>query len=216
MGRVVVVDYGIGNVFSVCNALKAAGCDPLLTRNPKEIREADRLILPGVGAFARARQALDHFNLPVFLKEFTETGRPFLGICVGMQLLLDESTEFGITSGLGYIAGQVQRIADRDPAGNRLRVPHISWANLRKPHTNPEKDWEKTVLNGIRDNSQAVYFVHSFHAQCTDPDNVLAEAVYGGNPVTAAIQKDNIIGFQFHPERSGQIGQEILKRFLSL
>jgi len=216
MGKTVVVDYGIGNVFSVCNALSAIGCEPELTRNPQIIRDADRLVLPGVGAFARAREALDSFQIPQLLTEFADTGRPFLGICVGMQLLLDKSTEFGDTEGLGFIPGQVQLIPDTTDAGQNLRVPHISWANLQKPAANTKRSWLGTGLDEIEDNKSAVYFVHSYHAQCIIPEHTLAEVTYGGKRITAAIQKDNVVGFQFHPERSGLAGQKILKRFLAL
>ena len=216
MSKVTVVDYGIGNVFSVCNAVKAAGSDFVLTRKPEDLLNADRLILPGVGAFPRAREALDSFHIPELLDQFINTGRPFLGICVGMQVLMSKSCEFGETNGLAYFDGEVTRINERDSSGQRLRIPHISWANLQKPLENRDVSWANTVLEGFSPDKEAAYFVHSYHAKCHNPADILAEVTYGGQRITAAIRRENILGLQFHPERSGAVGQSILKKFLAL
>jgi glutamine amidotransferase len=205
--RVVIVDYGIGNVFSVANALKAIGADVSLTRSFSEIRNADRLILPGVGAFARAMDALRELGLETVIRDYVATGRPFLGICIGMQVLMQRSTEFGAHEGLGFIEGSVERIQSQNPEGRHIRVPHIGWSPLRA-----EQPWDGTPLASSGDGS--VYFVHSFHCLPVDRQRVLATVDYDGISVTAAIRKDNIVGVQFHPERSGVVGQRILAAFV--
>jgi imidazole glycerol-phosphate synthase subunit HisH len=193
--RVVVIDYGIGNVFSVCNALQAVGADVRLTRSFSEIKAADRLILPGVGAFARAMEALNQFGLAGVISEFIATGRPFLGI------------EFGDHEGLGYFKGRVERVASVNPKGQPVRVPNIGWSNLRE-----DQPFASTPLSAA--NGGAVYFVHSYHCQPADKNHLLATVDYEGLPVTAAIRLDNIVGVQFHPERSGTVGLRILDRFV--
>ena len=205
--RTVVIDYGIGNVFSVCNALRAIGADVSLTRSSRDIREAGRLILPGVGAFARAMEALNGFGLSEVIHAYVKTGKPFLGICIGMQVMMEYSTEFGDHKGLGLFKGTVERIADINPAGERIRVPHIGWSSLRA-----EAPLEGTPL--IAAGSGAVYFVHSFHCQPLDRSQILATVDYDGVSVTAAIRQDNVFGVQFHPERSGLVGQRILNQFV--
>lgn len=211
----IVVDYGIGNVFSVCNAVRRAGGDVELTGDLRRIRQADRVILPGVGAFARAIEALNSKGISFALTDFIATGKPFLGVCVGMQLLMDRSTEFGSHKGLGFISGEVVRIPDVSPSGSRLRVPHIGWAPLQ-PAAPSGHDWSKTPLHRYRDDGGAVYFVHSYHCMPIDPTHRLAFADYDGAEITAAIGRDNIMGVQFHPERSGEVGHQILRNFIDL
>lgn len=210
--KLIVVDYGIGNVFSVCNALKKIGVEPELTRDLSAIRDADRVILPGVGAFARAMDALRSYGLDETLARYVETGRPFLGICIGMQVLLDTSLEFGEHQGLGFIPGKVERIQDTTPDGEKLAVPHISWAQISNTHDADHGAWQTSPLAGYEDDHY-YYFVHSFHTRPASSDHVLATAKYGGNDITAAIRRDNILGYQFHPERSGQAGLDVLKQF---
>lgn len=205
--RTVVIDYGIGNVFSVCNALRAIGADVSLTRSSRVIREADRLILPGVGAFGRAMEALNGFGLSEVIRGYVKTGKPFLGICIGMQVMMERSAEFGQHQGLALLKGTVERIADTNPAGARIRIPHIGWSSLR-----PESSLEGTPLAVAGDGG--VYFVHSFHCQPVDRSQILATVDYDGVPVTAAIRQDNVVGVQFHPERSGLVGQRILRQFV--
>lgn len=211
--KTIVVDYGIGNVFSVCNALRRIGGEPELTGDLKAIRNADRVILPGVGAFARAMDALKAKGLAPVLQDYVATGRPFLGICIGMQVLMERSTEFGSHEGLGFIAGSVERIPDRGPSGNRLRVPHIGWAPLKPGGAGSQ--WKDTPLAETTPDGASVYFVHSYHCMPADPGHRMAIADYGSAEITAAIAKDNIVGVQFHPERSGETGQQILRTFLS-
>lgn len=215
MTQIAVVDYGIGNVFSVCNALSAAGADVTLTRDRDTLLGAAKLVLPGVGAFSKARSALDDLGLVEVLQSFVKTGKPFLGICVGMQLMLDSSNEFVDTSGLGLIPGKVTRIPDTAKDGSQLLIPHIAWGTLIPPKAAGYDRWTSTPLAPLQNSKSATYFVHSFHAECADPDHELAHVYYGGQPLTAAIRKDNLTGFQFHPERSGLVGQQILSCFLS-
>lgn len=208
---VVVVDYGIGNVFSVCNALRKVGAEPVLTRELPAIRAAERVVLPGVGAFARAMDALRGFGLDDALRNYVETGRPFLGVCIGMQVLMDVSDEFGEHAGLGFISGRVQRIQDKDTGGRQLRVPHICWAPVHPTAEATGRTWQSSVMRG--EEGREFYFVHSYHAVPVDPTQRLAVADYGGNEITAAIRKDNVTGVQFHPERSGPEGLQLLRNF---
>ena len=212
--RTVVVNYGIGNVYSVCNALNKLGSDALLTSVPSEIRDADRGILPGVGAFGRAMDALETSGLSDPLRDFVATGRPFLGVCIGMQMLMDSSTEFGNYPGLGLIPGEVRRLDDVNMSGVRRRVPHIGWSGLDVG--NASSNWAATPLAELVPESDAVYFVHSYHCVPRDKDSRIAIADYEGLEVTAAIQRDNIFGVQFHPERSGEVGHTVLRSFLNL
>lgn len=207
--RTVVIDYGIGNVFSVCNAFRAAGVEAELTSSLSAIRDADRVVLPGVGAFARAMDALNDKGLAETLSHYVGTGRPFLGICIGMQVLMDRSEEFGEHQGLGFVPGSVERIPGTAVNGDHLRVPHIGWAPLHG-----SKAWEETSLSAVGD--EAVYFVHSFHCVPNDSNHRIAHADYGGRKITAAIRHENIVGVQFHPERSGAAGQKVLQAFMAL
>lgn len=211
---VVVVDYGIGNVFSVCNALKQIGAEPHLTRDIPAILNAERVILPGVGAFGRAMDALRGFGLDETLQKYVATGRPFLGICIGMQVLMNSSSEFGAHSGLGFISGTVDRIPSVDQNGNSLRVPHISWSKVKPAEGILREQWLSSPL-ASDEAQQEFYFVHSYHAKPDDASNLLAVVEHGGSDVTAAVTKDNITGVQFHPERSGLAGLDLLRRFVS-
>jgi glutamine amidotransferase len=145
--HVVVVDYGIGNVFSVCNALKKVGAQPELTRDRTAIKSAERLILPGVGAFGRAMDALREYGLDELLTNYIATGRPFLGICLGMQMLMDVSTEFGDHKGLGFIAGRVEKISTATADGQALRVPHINWATVERSAAVSDSDWKRSAVS---------------------------------------------------------------------
>lgn len=212
--RALVVDYGIGNVFSVCNALRAVGAHVELTGNPHSIRNADRILLPGVGAFARAMTALQAGGIADALRDFAASGRPFLGICIGMQVLMDRSTEFGDHAGLSLVPGEVLRVEDQGALGKARRVPHIGWATLQTDASEPH--WTGTPLSKIRTGIDALYFVHSYHCMPRSMQDRLAFAEYDGTKITAAIQRDNIMGTQFHPERSGIAGQLVLRSFLDL
>lgn len=211
--QVTIIDYGVGNIFSINNALTFLGASAVLTDAPDRIKAADRLILPGVGAFKNGMKELRERNLIEPIMEFTTTGKPFLGICLGMQMMLDESEEFGNCPGLGLIPGKVLPILPIGADGRRHKIPHIGWSPLRKPE---EKiSWDNTVLQAIRPGT-AAYFVHSFAVVPTDPGHRLADTVYNGLSLTAAIARDNIYGCQFHPEKSGPAGLEILRNFINM
>ena len=209
---VTVVDYGIGNLLSVSRALEQCGAKVLLTDDPMQIAQAQRLVLPGVGAFKDGMDGLQARALVDTLREFAATGRALLGICLGMQMLLDFSEEFGTHAGLGLIPGRVLAIPATSPSGAPHKIPHIGWNELQAPGATK---WAGTILDGVRPGS-SVYFVHSFTAFPDDPACRLADASYDGCLVSAAIQSGNIYGCQFHPEKSGEVGLNVLRQFLTL
>lgn len=205
---VVVVDYGAGNLRSCAKALLAAARDSgiavAVTADPKEVARADRIVLPGVGAFADCKAGIEaHAGLIEALNEAViAKQRPFLGICVGMQLMATLGIEYGEHRGLDWIKGKVVRLTPNDP---RLKIPQIGWNNLELAASHP-------VLSGLPKDADA-YFVHSYHFVAEDPKDVLARVDYGG-PVVAAIGRDNLIGVQFHPEKSQAVGLKLLADFL--
>ena len=213
MSKVVVVDYGMGNVLSVCRALEQCGGAPTLTGEASAIAEAERLVLPGVGAFGDCMSALTERGLVAPLKAFVATGRPFLGICVGMQILLDYGEEFGGAAGLGLIPGRVTQIPTSMPGGGKRKIPHIGWASVTPRAGGSWQDWGGTIF-AETEAATPLYFVHSFSAAPSDTAHVLAVADYEGFAVTAAVRRDNITGTQFHPEKSGPAGLRLLRRFL--
>lgn len=213
--KCVVIDYGIGNVFSVMHALRSLGVEADLSSDPDRILAADRVVLPGVGAFGRAAERLRGLGLDETTSAFIATGRPFLGICVGMQLLMEEGHEFGTHPGLGIFPGTVDKVDITEEDGRRLRVPLIGWYPLTPPPGQDASVFRGTPLEGARD-GDAYYFVHSFAVRPADPAAVLATVSHAEQPVPAAIRKDNVIGVQFHPERSGEAGLALLDRFLKL
>jgi glutamine amidotransferase len=211
--RVVVVDYGVGNLLSVSRALTAAGGEVELSGSADRIRAAERVVLPGVGAFGDCMAELQRRDLVPALLAFIGTGRPMLGICVGMQILLEASEEFGEHAGLGVIHGRVTRIPDTGVNGLPHKVPHVGWNSLL-----PRPDavaWHGTMFEGIVSGSP-VYFVHSFTAEPLDARYRLADADYHGRTISAAVRMENVVGTQFHPEKSGGIGLKILENFLTL
>jgi len=211
--QVTIVDYGIGNIFSVARAIEKCGAEPVLTDDPALILKADRLVLPGVGAFARGMQGLAERGLVAPLQEYARKGRPLLGICLGMQMLFDRSTEFGDHAGLGLIQGDIRAIEPGSVAGAALKVPHIGWSPLVLP---PEcTGWERTILDQAAPGVTA-YFVHSFTAVPLREQDRLADAHYGAARISATVRKGNIYGCQFHPEKSGATGLRMLDSFLQI
>lgn len=207
--QVVVVDYGIGNVFSVCNALSRIGASPILSGDPVVIAKAERVILPGVGAFSKAMENLRRQGLDDAIANFIDTGRPFLGICIGMQVLMERSTEFGDHAGLGHIKGSVERIPNISGSGSRVKVPNIGWSQVN----NVSRLFDKKS-SCIPNKQSYFYFVHSYMCKPVNEENLIATASYGGNKITAIVGRDNIFGVQFHPERSGLNGINFLKIFV--
>jgi glutamine amidotransferase len=206
---VVVVDYGIGNVLSVMRAFAHLGAAPRLSSDPAEVAQADRLVLPGVGAFRDGMAGLEAARLTEAVHRFAGRGRPFLGICLGMQMMLDSSEEFGSHAGLGLIPGRIVAVPPRGADGSPHKVPHIGWNRLRRGPSG----WDGTILQDLPADP-AVYFVHSFMAEPDDPGHRLADCDYGGQRVGAVVRRDHLHGCQFHPEKSGPVGLKILENFL--
>ena len=193
-----IIDYGVGNLFSLRSSFAAIGVEAFVSGDAAELANADRLILPGVGAFGDAARKLRDSGLDTFVKEQAASGKPLMGICLGMQLLFEKSYEYGEHEGLGLLRGQVVGMNGRLPA--ELKIPHMGWNALQL--TKPAK---------LLEDGSYVYFVHSFYAEnCAD--SVAAITDYG-IPITAAVEQGNIFGCQFHPEKSGNVGLAILKKF---
>jgi glutamine amidotransferase len=210
---VAIVDYGSGNLHSAAKAFERAARESghdqpiVVTNDPDKVRAADRVVLPGVGAFADCRRGLDAVSgmVEALNETVRQKGRPFLGICVGMQLMAERGREYQVVEGLGWIPGEVDRIAPADPD---LKIPHMGWntLNARQPHR---------LLDGIWVGNEGLhgYFVHSYHLQPADEGCLIAEADYGG-PVTAIVARDNYAGTQFHPEKSQKLGLALIANFL--
>jgi glutamine amidotransferase len=210
---VAIVDYGSGNLHSAAKAFERAarecGHDQpiVVTRDPDVVRRADRIVLPGVGAFADCRRGLD--DVPGMVAALNETvrgkGRPFLGICVGMQLMAERGREYQVTEGLGWIRGEVDKITPSDP---NLKIPHMGWNTLNVVNPHPLLDGIALGNNGLH-----AYFVHSYHLNVADRSDLVAQADYGG-PVTAVVAHDTAAGTQFHPEKSQRLGLALIANFL--
>ena len=204
---IAIVDYGVGNLFSLKSSFAAIGAETVVSGAPDVIRSADKLVLPGVGAFGDAAELLRREKLDQFIREQAAAGKPLLGVCLGMQLLFDYSLEYGRHEGLGLIPGCVRPIADRIPAG--LKVPHIGWNALRFPAGKPVSPLFRYIKEG-----DCVYFVHSFCGTAC-AESVIATAEYGSE-LTAAVARGSVCGVQFHPEKSGDVGLNILRAFCEL
>ncbi|KJS66618.1 MAG: imidazole glycerol phosphate synthase [Peptococcaceae bacterium BICA1-7] len=213
MPKVTIVDYGIGNLLSVARAFQYCEAEVEFADSPDAIIRADRLVLPGVGAFSDGMSGLDKKGLSDHIKEYSQTGRPFLGICLGMQMMLDVSYEFGKHQGLGIIPGKVVPIPSCGIEGRTHKIPFIGWNELLIPDC--VTDWEGTIFSGIGLRS-SVYFVHSFEAIPEYERNRLAVYDYNGQVISAAIRSGNLYGCQFHPEKSGPVGLKIIRNFINL
>ena len=199
--KIAIIDYGAGNLFSVKNALDYIGADSTVTKSADVLEKADKIILPGVGAFADAMKKLGETGLIQTIKEQAQK-KPLLGICLGMQMLFDKSYEFGETDGLGLIPGTVELMTPPD-----LLIPQIGWNRLLYNEKCP-------ILDGLGDEPY-VYFVHSYHASGTDESDVSAVTAYG-ETFPAAVEKGNLFACQFHPEKSGRVGLQILRNFTEI
>ncbi len=199
-----IIDYGVGNLFSLKSSMAAIGAEAVVTRDPAEIERADHIILPGVGAFGDAAEKLKQAGMFTFVQELAAKGKPMLGICLGMQLLFDQSTEYGVHEGLGLVSGEVREIEGVIP--KNLDIPHMGWNALHFVKESP-------LFEGLQEGAH-VYFVHSYAAFDCEA-HLLATAEYGV-PLTAAVQNGNVFGTQFHPEKSGETGLRILKNFVSV
>ena len=202
---VAIIDYGVGNLFSLKSSLSSLGADVIVTADENELKKADQIILPGVGAFEDAIKKLRETSLDKVVIELAKSGKPLMGICLGMQLLFDKSYEYGEHEGLGLIKGDIVPI--KDDVSSDLKIPHIGWNALKFQNA------ASPIFANIND-GDCVYFVHSFYAKNCE-NNVIATTEYGAT-LTAAVADKNVFGCQFHPEKSGKIGLSILESFINI
>jgi len=201
-----IVDYGMGNLFSVSKALERLDAAYFISEKKEELEKADALLVPGVGAFPDAMQRLNELGLSEMICEYAATGKPVLGICLGMQLLFEESKENAVTKGLGLLPGTVERFPGQTNAGESYKVPHMGWNRLRFENSSPLTE---SVHPGH------VYFVHSYYVKTPDQDVLLAVSDYDVE-VPAVVGRNNVFGMQFHPEKSSRLGMELLSNFTRL
>jgi len=211
--KVIVVDYGIGNLLSVLRGFQVCGADVQLSSDPDTIEAADYLVLPGVGAFENGMNLLKTRGLDRAVLNYAKEDKPLMGICLGMQMLMEFSEEFGEHRGLGLIPGRVIPVPKELVDGRPHKIPHIGWNHLRTTDGNPS--WEGSLLSTTPEES-SVYFVHSFMAVPDDDRHQLAVCHYDGIPISAVTRKGNIYGCQFHPEKSGEIGLNMIRNFISI
>jgi glutamine amidotransferase len=207
--KAIIIDYEMGNLFSVKLALEKVGFEAVVSNNKAEIYGASALVLPGVGAFGDAMEILKKLDLVDPIKEFINSGKPFLGICLGMQLLMTESEEFGIHKGLDIIKGRVVKFPP-----SQDKVPQVGWNRILKPNGATNQNWNNTLLKGLSEKDY-MYFVHSFYVSPDDKSVVLSETNYAGLNFCSSIQEKNVFACQFHPEKSGIRGLKIYKNFYS-
>ena len=198
---IAIVDYGVGNLFSLASSLEAVGAECVVTSDESVIRSSKKIILPGVGAFEDAKRKLSESGLDKVVISEAKRGKPLMGICLGMQMLFERSFEYGVHEGLGLLSGEVVAMDGRLP--EELKIPHIGWNFLKVKREHP-------IFKYVKDGDY-VYFVHSFYAEGCE-DSLLATTDYG-REITAAVAKDNVCGTQFHPEKSGEVGLSILRAF---
>jgi len=206
--QVAVIDYGMGNLFSVERACEQAGLNAVITADKSIIVNSDGIILPGVGAFGDAMDILKRKDLITPIKDFVEMGKPFMGICLGMQLLLSESEEFGCHKGLDIIKGSVVRFGTNEACEKGLKIPHVGWNRISLPSSSAEDFWQGTLLDGLT-GGEFMYFMHSYYSVPADEKTVLCITIYGDITFASGIIYKNINAFQFHPEKSGERGLRI-------
>ena len=207
--KIGVIDYGMGNLYSVEQALLRLGCEVYISSDENVLNQVDGYLLPGVGAFPDAMRRLNELGLDVYIKQLEKTKKPLLGICLGMQLLYENSTENGQTNGLGILKGNIQKFEALDSQNRKVRIPHMGWNPLSFSH---QPDW----LTGLdQEDSTHVYFVHSYLAQNTLQQEVVASSTYAGQFVPGVVQKNMITGMQFHPEKSGPFGKYLLTQWVN-
>lgn len=209
--KILIIDYKSGNLFSVNQALTNIGLNVLISSDADDIASADAIVLPGVGAFGDAMKNLHNLNLVLPIKQAVESGKPFLGICLGLQLLFTESEEFGYTKGLDLVKGKVKRFNLNNSEGESRKIPQIAWNKINRINDNT---WNNTPLQDIED-GEFMYFVHSFYVEPEEPVG-LSETNYDGQNYVSSIQKENIFACQFHPEKSAHEGLQIYKTWASI
>lgn len=210
MITIAIIDYEVGNIRSICSAFEKLGATPKLTMDRHEILNADGVVLPGVGAYSHGMGKLKEHGLDSVIKDFAATGKPVLGICLGMQLLLSESEEFGRTEGLGLIPGSVKQLNLLNPEVQKL--PHVSWNELQEPKG---MSWHGTILEGIEP-EEDMYFVHSFMAVPESESHVLSLTSYSDSKFCSSVKNGNVYGCQFHPEKSAEEGLKIISNFIRI
>lgn len=211
MSKIILIDYGIGNLLSVSNAIDACGGSVEVTSDEKKVKDASRVVIPGVGAFKPGMQNLNKLGLADAIRYAAEKGTPILGICLGMQLLFDSSEEFGYCDGLSLINGDIKRLpAVSLECSSPTKLPNIGW---RKISLHSNLNWQRIILEHYSVN-EWVYFAHSYAATGCDQNNVVAYIDFYGHKIPAIVEKENMVGCQFHPEKSGKAGLKLIKNFI--
>lgn len=206
------MDYGLGNLYSIEQACIYLGFSPIISGKKEEILEADYVILPGVGAFGVAMESLMNNGLVDPIKTYAKSGRPLMGVCLGMQLLFDESEEFGSHKGLGLVKGKIVKFPTHIKS-QKIRIPNIGWHKIYPP---TDVSWNDTPLTDIQKEKDHVYYIHSYYAKPENDADILSLSTYNGIEYASGVHHENIWGFQFHPEKSGEEGLKIYKRFLEI
>lgn len=209
--KIAIIDFGMGNLFSVQRACEFVGLQSFITSERKKILHADGVILPGVGAFGRAMKYLEKFELIESIQAFVRSGKPFMGICLGMQLLFSESEEFGNTKGLDILKGKVRKFPDQDEKGETIKVPQIGWNQIYKTSANTENSPLKFVHNG-----EFMYFVHSYYIDSLENECTLTVTQYADIEYCSSVLKENIFATQFHPEKSAKEGLRIYQNWAEI
>ncbi|KUJ71620.1 imidazole glycerol phosphate synthase subunit HisH [Thiomicrospira sp. WB1] len=210
MSQVTIIDYGAGNLLNVQRAFEHCGAEVAIATTPEQIAAADRLVFPGVGAFPEAMQQLQAQNLVAAIQDSAKD-KPFLGICLGMQMMLTQGEEFETTPGLQLLPGLVKKLPETACDGSPMTIPHMGWARIQPGPAG----WADSLLQAVSQDN-AFYFVHSYFADLAEASDQLASFDFGGHAITAAVQRDNLMGCQFHPEKSGELGLQIIDTFLTL
>ena len=213
--KVAIIDYQMGNMFSVQHACANAGLSSFITSDPGEIQRADGAILPGVGAFGEAMQNLKRLDLIDVIKDFIYSGKAFMGVCLGLQLLLTESEEFGRSGGLGIVQGSVLKFPDTDLHGKKLKVPQIGWNRIHRPKDFDEESWKGSPLWAVTSGTY-MYFIHSYYAAPVSPAVVLSTTDYGDIEYCSSLLIGNVFATQFHPEKSDREGLTIYKEWADI
>lgn len=207
--KIAIVDYGVGNLYSLIRAFKFLGVEAVITEDAKTLEQSGGIVLPGVGSFEAGMRGLEIRGLTETIKNIAKSNKPILGICLGAQIMLTEGHEFGVFKGLGIIPGKVVHfplLADGE------KVPHVGWNTIS---SRDEKLWQDTILNSFNKDDQ-FYFVHSYILEPEHKDNILALTTYGGYTFCSVVKKENIYGCQFHPEKSGEVGLKLISNFIDL
>ena len=211
--NIAVVDYGSANLFNIQRALTAIGANANISSSPEDVLKADKIVLPGVGAFQTGMSHLKKSGMVDALNEFKASGKQILGICLGMQLLVTQSEENGLHQGLDFIPGKVTRFTPCSSTESMFKIPQICWNAIEHPPEKSKKSWGNTILSELKSKAY-MYFLHSYFVQATQEEHCLAVTHYGNETFHSAIQNENVVGCQFHPERSGEQGLSVLKSFV--